>query len=135
MAVPSETVGRSLIPEKLAGDQRAYSIAEYLAPNLDRMRRLYPDRDLSRYDRTLRALRSDRHKYIWTSDAKPELYDLKEDPGETENLVVARPEVAGEMQAQLDEWLASVGRPPSEEGTAADMDETVVQRLRALGYL
>jgi len=133
--IPNDVRGRSLVPEKLAAAPLPFTIGEYLAPNLERMRRLYPDRDLSRFDRALHALRREGYKYIWTSDGQPELYDLAVDPGERENLVGQKPGLVAEMQAQLDEWLATIHPPEAAQPEAAEMDETVVQRLRALGYL
>lgn len=59
-----------------------------------------------------RGIRTERYKWIRTYDSGPfvrpacELYDLKEDPGETVNLAEARPEIAEEMQRRLDRWVA-----------------------------
>lgn len=39
--------------------------------------------------------------------AEYELYDLVNDPYETENIIDQNPEVAGQMIRQLDQWVAS----------------------------
>ena len=41
-----------------------------------------------------------------------ELYDLRRDPGQTNNLIDARPEVAARLHAALIGWLEEVGAPP-----------------------
>lgn len=61
---------------------------------------------------------------------RPELYDLKDDPGETRDLHATRTEVAGRLAPELRSAL--LARPPvaraAGQGDAAE-------RLRALGYL
>jgi len=42
---------------------------------------------------------------------KPELYDLKEDPGQKRNLIRKRPDVAKRMRKALADFLAGVGTP------------------------
>jgi arylsulfatase A-like enzyme len=41
-------------------------------------------------------------------DGRLELYDLKADPGEKENLAAAKPEKAAELRRRLDDWRKSV---------------------------
>jgi arylsulfatase A-like enzyme len=59
-----------------------------------------------------RGIRTERYKWIRTYDSGPfvrpacELYDLKEDPGETVNLAEACPDIVEEMQRRLDRWVA-----------------------------
>lgn len=49
-----------------------------------------------------RGVRRGHYKYISTG----ELYDLKEDPGETNNLASAKPEVVTRLKDDLDRWLS-----------------------------
>ncbi len=42
-------------------------------------------------------------------DGRVELYDLKEDVGETKDLAAARPEIARELRKRLADWRAAVG--------------------------
>lgn len=130
----TEARGRSLVPEMLSEQALPYVISEYLAPNLERMRRLYSGTDLSRYDRTLRAIRTETHKLIWASDGRHELYDLATDPGEESNLIDDRPELLTELSAQMQDWSQAIQVSEVAESTH-EMEEVVVARLRDLGYL
>ena len=79
----------------------------------------------------LRGWRAGGWKYIRAPRA--ELYDLREDPGETRNLEGAEPQRAAAMGAALDAVIAD------DDTTAAAGQQTVdadtLERLRSLGYL
>jgi arylsulfatase A-like enzyme len=74
----------------------------------------------------LRGIRIGHLKYI--SAPKPELYDLKTDPKEVQNLYTHRPDDA----AHLAEQLAGI-----DEGHLAvtDVDEETIEQLAGLGYI
>jgi arylsulfatase A-like enzyme len=67
---------------------RTHAFVEFARPGifLDIMKESFPDTDSSRFDRALKAVRTDRHKLIWASDGRHELYDLREDPREARNV-------------------------------------------------
>ncbi len=77
----------------------------------------------------LRAWREGELKVIRAP--RPELYDLKADPGETHNLSAERPEVSERMLARLTEALRTGGEKEAGQPENADTAE----RLRALGYV
>jgi len=77
----------------------------------------------------LRGVRTDRWAYIRAPE--PELYDLKADPGETDNLVLKQPEVARRLAAWCD-YLAGEGLGAQ---SAAALDQETVEQLRSLGYV
>jgi arylsulfatase A-like enzyme len=58
------------------------------------------------------SLRTGRYKFIlarepdFYGNPPRELYDLEADPGETRNLVGARPQLAASMEARLEDWIA-----------------------------
>ena len=133
--VPNDVRGRSLVPTEVASNPLPFTIAEYLAPNMRRMLRLWPDGDYSRYDRQLRALRQDDYKYIWLSDGQHELYDLKADPEELHNLIDSEPEKAQELETRLEEWLASLEPPQFEAELEPEIEDVLRERLEGLGYL
>jgi arylsulfatase A-like enzyme/Tfp pilus assembly protein PilF len=78
----------------------------------------------------LRALRDGRFKYV---DApRPELYDLRRDPGEKDNVYKAHSRRGEELRARL-EALAGSGAQAAPDKDA--LDPETLQRLAALGYV
>ena len=79
----------------------------------------------------LTALRSGRFKFIQAP--RPELYDLEQDPGETDNLFEARRPLAerlgSELLALAAEDVTAAGAPQ------ATVDPETRERLAALGYI
>ena len=73
------------------------------------------------------AASDDRLRYIRAP--RPELYDVRADPRETQNLVGQRPGPAASMSAWLER--VSAGAPPAPAAVPADVRE----KLAALGYV
>ncbi len=118
----------------LSTTRREYTIAEQSRPDLTKFYTRFPGVDVSRFDRALRMIRTERYKYIQASDGKHELYDLNQDPDEKRNLIEMLPRVAAELDARLEVWRGSfVEAAPADE--VPEFDEEVAERLRALGYL
>jgi len=77
----------------------------------------------------LRALVDERYKLI---DApRPELYDLQQDPRETQNLYEAQPDTARTMKAEL-ERLTAGGQGAM---SVSSLDREALEKLSALGYV
>jgi arylsulfatase A-like enzyme/tetratricopeptide (TPR) repeat protein len=76
----------------------------------------------------LRALRSLEHKFI---DApRREFYDLRADPGETQNLAETRPRTVVQLASRLDRFVAEpTGRAPFEP------DPGLLSQVQRLGYV
>lgn len=118
----------------LSATRREFAIAEQEHPDLRVFNKRFPDVDVSRYERALRMIRTDRVKYIWASDGKHELYDLKADPGEQHNIIAERPQIAAALDQRLTKWRNSFeAATPIDEHP--EFEEEVKARLRALGYL
>jgi arylsulfatase A-like enzyme/Tfp pilus assembly protein PilF len=65
---------------------------------------------------------------------RQELYDLTKDPGENENVVETKPQIAERLRERLEEILPQMeAAAPEREGSAADPD--AASRLRSLGYI
>ena len=128
-------------------DSKAVSL---LTPHDDRMRlaempaisetpfravqKVYPNWDPSPWRRSLRALYSDRHKYIWSSDGQHELYDLDADAGEVHNLI-GQAELAQRMVTDLAEYVGTLrlaNQPRPKEG---EVSKEHLERLAGLGYV
>jgi arylsulfatase A-like enzyme/Tfp pilus assembly protein PilF len=74
---------------------------------------------------------TNRFKYIQTT--RPELYDLVEDPNETNNLVEQQPHQARVLQDHLKRILEQTVRTGVSEGV--ELDREAIRRLAALGYV
>jgi len=77
----------------------------------------------------LLGVRTPSHKYIRAP--QPELYDLHEDPGETRNLALVRPDLADELDAVLDQQLEGA-RPVALSRNPTSGERA---RLESLGYV
>ncbi|HSR50303.1 MAG TPA: sulfatase-like hydrolase/transferase [Acidobacteriota bacterium] len=77
----------------------------------------------------LASLRWKDFKYIRA--ARPELYDLEQDPDERNNLIEQRSSLANSLSQKLDDY---VGRFQLEPEPQQKIDPQVEERLRALGY-
>lgn len=78
----------------------------------------------------LRALSDGRFKFV--SAPRPELYDLKNDPGERRNLYEKRPRIAAAMAARLTMLGVSAAK---DDERLRGLDRESVERLSALGYI
>jgi choline-sulfatase len=77
----------------------------------------------------LRAIRTNRWKYIRAP--RPELYDLLQDPGETNNVIADRPAEAQDLEARLKALVGS----GAETVQPAAVDQRTLDQLKSLGYL
>jgi arylsulfatase A-like enzyme len=118
----------------LSSARHDFTIAEQSHPDLTNFYKRFPGVDVSRFDRALKMIRTDRYKYIWASDDRHELYDLRTDPDELCNIIGAQPHIADTLDRRLAEWNMSfeVAMPTAQ---APEFDDVVRDRLRALGYL
>lgn len=73
------------------------------------------------------SIRTEEWKYI--EAPLPELYRVAEDPGERENLIGRRPEVADDLRRILKDYL------PEEETGRIEVDEETREKLEAIGYV
>ncbi len=88
-----------------------------------------------------RTYRSGRYKYVQHHDHGTDheyLYDLVADPGENIDIAESSWQVAGEIRAELEQWLATLALPELDAEVQAS-DRTVsreeCEALVALGYL
>lgn len=92
------------------------------------------------YGPDLVALRQGPWKFIAHRDGRPlGLYRLSSDPGEQYDLADSQPEMVARFQDLLARWRAAAGTKDGapDSGTPSswnDMDDTVRQRLKDLGY-
>jgi len=80
----------------------------------------------------LRSIRIDGWKYIHAP--LPELYRVKDDPGETRNVATENPKLVSKMRGLLKEMLAAAP-PPAEDEPSSALSPEDRERLMALGYM
>lgn len=79
----------------------------------------------------LEAVRDARWKLIRAPER--ELYDLRDDPGESRNLFGAHSEETARLERELNAFLADASSP--EEGASRQPTAEELERLRSLGYV
>jgi len=99
-----------------------------------------PKMDPKKYPRRQVAVHSARYKYIWYDDRPGEFYDLQEDPDEHENLVgrldAESKVMLSRLQHAINEWQSNLEIfSPELVDDAEEMNDEVIQRLQALGYI
>jgi len=102
--------GASLLKAIDGQPVRDFAMAELQKP-LEPMHltaRDYPGFDYRVYNRRMKAARTLEWKYIWTSDARDELYHVASDPDEQKNVIRERPDVAEELRLKMENLLLSL---------------------------
>jgi arylsulfatase A-like enzyme len=97
-----------------------------------------PRFDFAPLDRIMRAVRTPLHKYICASDGSAELYDLRRDSGEREDLLTSSAGsgvrlVAHSLRRQLDQELPEPDWGPL--SASEEYEAEAAEQLRGLGYL
>ena len=101
----------------------------------DRIRRTQPDFDPTPWLRTFRAVDWNGLRWIGASDGAVEVYDLRRDPGETENLASVHGEFARSAQRALDHWLGSFQHFAERRLPRREAREFRAEDLKGLGYV
>jgi arylsulfatase A-like enzyme len=131
--------GRSLMPrlrgEPLPADLPNYAYSEAGYGQLDKWQRIVRDGDY----KFIYALEGGAQRWITGEVGNAfALFDLARDPGETENLVDAEPEIAERLFRASNEWYREkfdVLVDATAEGEQREMDAKTREQLKALGYL
>ncbi len=131
--LPPALSGHSLLDSSPASNPQ---IIQYTAPHRHRFARRHPDFDPASkgYDRTYDAIVIGGRKLIRSNKGELWHYDLSDDPDETINLAQRLPQRTGQLQADLDAWLAD-HPPQTEAAPPPELDEDLQKHLRGLGYL
>lgn len=116
------------------GRVRMAEYSAYFEVPFQQIRAAHPTWDSRPWQRTLRALYSGAHKYIWASDGRNELYDLGADPRETNNLI-DRTDLAKPLATQLAEQVAALRPAAPLTKAPAGLTPEEVKRLATLGYV
>lgn len=123
LEIPAVVQGQSLLSLASGGDD-----------NLDLLaysESLYPRHHYGWSD--LKSLRNEAFHYI--AAPRPELYDVRNDPHELNNIASRRPEVVRDFERRLDEILDLYGAEGIEDEQPQSLDPETQAQLAALGYL
>jgi arylsulfatase A-like enzyme len=122
VASPTEIVGSSLLP--LLSDRE-----EFEAP------RVAFATSVKEHPGT-HSIFDGRFKLIANyTNGRTRLYDVQADPGEIKDLAALQPALVNRLESLLAQELAQVKTGNSVEGTAAELSQEQLDRLRELGYL
>ena len=101
--------GLDLIPEQHVGGENLWPAIKDNAP-LDRETKYWhiPHYSCSAAPPAAAVRKGDYKLILWFEDNSVELYNLKKDLGEQNNLVKTHPEIATELMAELKAWLEEV---------------------------
>ncbi len=84
--------------------------------------------------RPIVSVTEDEQRLIWHEhDDRVELYDLRSDPGETRDLSEKQPERVAGLRELIEAYRA--GAPDDDARTEVELDEMMLNQLRALGYV
>ena len=86
----------------------------------------------ARFDKSYKSVVAASLKYIAGSAGRPELYDIRQDPGESRNLYNPDDRLSREAAERLSAWNRSVAK---KAGGVAKIDNETLERLRSLGYV
>jgi arylsulfatase A-like enzyme/tetratricopeptide (TPR) repeat protein len=73
--------------------------------------------------------------YQFIEAPKPELYDLRNDPEEKQNLIADQPAVASVLDQELKDLVLRYAPHDSPTGGGSQLDPEATEKLRALGYM
>jgi arylsulfatase A-like enzyme len=115
--------GFSLVPTFSQQSARRCAIAEF-APPLQALERdlrhsPLPSRDARKQFHALKSFEDGNYRFIWSSDGDDQLYDLKSDPGEAQNLIDNLPQTAAAYYEEMDKWV--MARPHRDYGDALNV--------------
>ena len=88
--------------------------------------------NITRFDRMYQSVISAALKYIVPSTGAPELYDIRQDPGESHNLYNPDNLQSRDMAEQLIAWNRTVRQ---HSHAPVKIDRETMERLRSLGYV
>jgi choline-sulfatase len=80
----------------------------------------------------LRTVNTNGYQYI--EAPKPELYDLRDDPGETKNLITEQKATASVLAKQLKDLVGRYA-PERHSANSSQISAEAAEKLRALGYM
>jgi arylsulfatase A-like enzyme len=94
---------------------------------------VFPLEPLSK-DGHWRAIFDEDYKFIWNSKKNHQLFNLKNDPHENDNLVSLKPNRVKKMLTELNKYLGRLPKPGPPDNVER-LDEQTKEALKSLGYV
>ena len=119
------------------GSGRTHAVAErdqFSARSLAHARRRNPLFNFGPHLCHMSAVVQDDWRLIQRTDGRHELYNLRDDPGEENNVIEAHPQRAAELTQLVTDWQQRLHPHPATEGLVPTIDRRVEKRLEDLGY-
>ena len=136
--VPAKGDARDLLAVASSSDPSRIVISEHGAYGPEARKRFQHDNSpeiLHRFAGQL-AAQDTRFKFVFSSDGRRELFDLRRDPGELQDCKYLYPADMQRLDAYLQEWLEIVPRFQPPPGDRHDsFTPGMARELRGLGYL
>lgn len=88
-----------------------------------------------RLSQVRRGIYDGEHKLALVGDQVEGLYDVANDPAETANLAIQNSTRAAVLQQKAAQFVAEAERRRADAGISGEVDESVLDHLRALGYV
>jgi arylsulfatase A-like enzyme len=128
--VKENELNGNLSQAKDSGKIFAYS--EYLEPqpSMEVMKKKYGCLKIDRFDRQLKAIRSSQYKLIVTSKGEKDLYDIRSDPFEINNIIETNSEVVNNLENELFKFGEFKNVVIKKE-----LEDKIKKRLESLGYI
>ena len=121
-----------VLPEKEGVGEREYAITDYPEPYLEAVRRRHPNVDLSRIEVGLTCISGTQFKLVCTDDGRWWGFDLSVDPDEETRLDIRSRSEFSMLEKALHNYLRKQTQVYIYE---EEMDQTLKEHLKALGYL
>jgi len=132
---PKAFLGNSLLPlvrGNRAKARNAEAISETSEIDVTMKQRSMPSKLRLDANRRIISLRTGKWKYIYAKGKRDELYDLEDDPKETQNIIDIKPEIAAELRAKIMAHIEFEDKStPSEE----EIIKEKVKRLKGSGRI
>jgi arylsulfatase A-like enzyme len=130
-----QCTGESLLPNDIDNRKDNCAYAEYIEPqpSIERMMEKYDCQRIKKFDRKLRAIRTENYKLILSSKGEKELYDIKKDPLENIDLASKETKLVAELEGLI---FAKFGEFKDREiDKEESLNKEIKKRLERLGYI
>ncbi len=129
--------GQSLVPEKFEPADAIFAQwwpFHWMFPDI--IKNIGRQASREKWTAHYRVVRTQDYKYIWSSDGRHSLYDVKHDEDEAFNIITQEPEIAKRLNERLWKWW---NEQPDYQHTETEddqpLDAQAIEMLKSIGYI